>query len=84
MYRAPQFHYSWIGPPVETHEQLIPGQTRRATYDSSETIFGSLLARRIQIFRLHFYVIYFLSLFQNNLSNYVRTKMYPEESDSLR
>ena len=23
--------YSWIGPPVETHEKLIPGRTRSAT-----------------------------------------------------
>ena len=23
--------YSWIGPPIETHEKLIPGRTRRAT-----------------------------------------------------
>ena len=50
--------YSWIGHPVETHEQSIPRQTRRATYDNSKTTVGKLSARIIQIFRVHFCAIY--------------------------
>ena len=55
--------------------QTINPRTNQKGYDKSETTFGKLLARRIQICCVYFCVIHFWPLFQNNFSNDVRTKI---------
>ena len=62
----------------------ITSRTNQKGYDNSKTTVGKRSTRRIQIFRVHFLVIYFWPHFQNNLSKNVQTKTYPEESDLPR